>query len=145
MTNQTPIKTSSIAALKAARKKGGHITLPSGTVVRIEVPSLPELLRANVVPNELVKYVTEEADNVMSGTVDMEKIKEATDFMRFVVAKTIVEPDVQPEDVPELATEDADMVMEFALRQREVDAVGHQLHGLEKLSEWRSFRYGSRS
>lgn len=140
-----PVKTATLAALKSAKKKGGLITLPTGNVVRIEIPSLPELLRQNQVPNELVKYATDEADNVLAGSVDMAKIKEATDFMRFIVAATVVDPDLQPDEVPELAVEDSDMIMEFALRQREVDAVGHQLHGLEQLSEWRQFRYGPRS
>jgi hypothetical protein len=52
----------------------------------------------------------------------------------------VAEPDITPEDVPDLPVLDRDMILEFALRQRDTDAVGHQLYGLEKLDSWVRFR-----
>jgi hypothetical protein len=116
------------------------ITLPSGIEVKIKVPDLAEMLRAGEVPNELIKVAAEARDDIAPGGFDMEKVKEATDFMRFLVAATVAEPDITPEDVPDLPVLDRDMILEFALRQRDTDAVGHQLYGLEKLDSWVRFR-----
>lgn len=124
-------------------RKKGDATLPSGTEVKIEIPNLPEMVREGQVPNPLVKFATEVEDMQMAGeSLDLDKIKEATDFMRWLIATTCVEPKIEPADVPALPTEDADMILEFALRARQVDAVGHQLHGLEKLADWRRFHLG---
>lgn len=120
------------------------ITLPSGQKVSIQVPNLPEMLRNGEVPNPLVKYA-QDAANELSGLsaeeFSMEKLKEATDFLRWLVSATVKEPELTPEDVPELPAEDVDMIVEFAMRGRDTDALGHHLAGLEKLPAWRQFRY----
>lgn len=128
---------------KAKRKEGGKITLPTGTQVRIEVPDLVELLAQGHVPNPLVKFALEATESLQTGLdVDMDKIKEAAEFMRWVVAVTVKDPEIEPSDVPEIDAMDTAMVLEFAMRQRQVDAVGHQLHGLEKIQDWRRFHLG---
>lgn len=119
------------------------ITLPSGTKVSIEIPNLPEFLRAGKVPNDLVKFANDAQEQLQDlvSEFSMEKIKEATDFMRWLTSVTVVEPKIEPEDVPELPTEDVDMVLEFAMRRRDTDEIGHHLAGLEKVDEWNKFRY----
>jgi hypothetical protein len=122
--------------------KPQSITLPSGEKVKIAVPDVPELLRRGEVPNELIASVDAARDEVEAGGFSMEKVKEATDYMRWLVAVTVVEPALTPDDVPELPVLDRDMILEFALRQRDTDALGHQLYGMEKLADWRRFRRG---
>lgn len=143
-TAETPTSTGS-SKLSAWKRAAGpaQVTLPSGTKVGIVIPDLPEMLRAGHVPNELVKFA-QDTQEAIKGVeeFDLEKITEATDFMRFMVAATVRDPDISPDDVPDLPTLDRDMILEFAMRQRDVDAVGHQLHGLELVAEWRRFRRG---
>ncbi len=126
-----------------SKKRISGITLPSGEVVDIELPLIPEMLRAGTVPNELVSFATKTQENIGGvDSVDIEEIKEATEFMRWLVSETVKSPAIEPDDVPELPASDVDMLLEFALRQRDTDAIGHHLHGLEKVSAWRNFRYG---
>jgi hypothetical protein len=136
---EAPQKSSSVSRWKQLGKPQ-PITLPSGTVVKIKVPDLAEMLRAGEVPNELVAVAAEARDDIAPSGFDLERVKEATDFMRFLVSATVVEPKISPEDVPELPVLDRDVILEFALRQRDTDAVGHQLYGLELLADWRRFR-----
>lgn len=127
---------------KGKREQGGRITLPSGTEVRVEVPDVVEMVAAGAVPNPLVKFAVEMSEGMMGGLaeIDVDKIKEAAAFKRWLVATTVKDPeDLEPDDVPGLPTEDTDMIFEFATRQRTTDAVGHQLHGLETMDKWRSF------
>jgi hypothetical protein len=136
---------SKIDSWKRKRQAGGHVTLPSGTEVRIEVPDIMDMLGAGTVPNELVKFAVEASESMALGAMDLdaEKFKEAANFKRWVIATTVKEPDgVEPDDIPALPTEDADMLFEFAMRQRDTDALGKHLHGLEKVAEWRQFRLG---
>ena len=58
-----------------------EITLPSGTAVKIQVPDVAEMLRNGDVPNELIRYANEAQDDTAVGGVDMEKVKEATDYI----------------------------------------------------------------
>lgn len=134
--------TTTSTALNRWKRKGQaqEVTLPSGEQVKIKVPDVPEMLREGQVPNELIAAVRESQDDVSPGGFDMEKIKEATDYMRWLVSVTVVEPKLTPEDVPELPVLDRDMLLEFALRRRDVDAIGHQLYGMEKVADWRRFR-----
>ncbi len=131
---------------KGKREAGGNITLPSGTQVRIEVPNVMDMLANGQVPNELVKYATEAADAINTGVVDaadVEKIKEHVGFLHWVVAVTVKEPEgLTPDDVSDLPTEDADMLLEFAMRQRITDALGHHVYGMETNAAWRKFHLG---
>lgn len=139
MPDEAP-KTSS--ALTRWKRKGQaqEVTLPSGEKVKIKPPDVPEMLREGQVPNELIASVREAQDDTAPGGFDPEKIKEATDYMRWLVSVTVTEPKLAPEDVPELPVLDRDMILEFALRQRDTDAIGHQLYGMEKVADWRRFR-----
>ena len=136
---------SKIDQWKKRREAGGRITLPSGTEVRIEVPNVMDMLAQGAVPNELVKYATDAAEAIQAGVVesDIEKIKEHVGFLHWVVATTVKEPEgLTPEDVSQLPTEDADMLLEFAMRQRVVDDLGHHVYGMETNAAWRKFHLG---
>lgn len=137
-----PPKTDRVSAWKSKRRIDG-ITLPSAEVVSLVIPNLTEMLRAGAVPNELVPFATKTQEALLGvDQIDIKQIIEATDFMRWMVSVTVVDPQIVPEDVPEIPTEDLEMILEFALRQRDQDAIGHHYHGLEKSKEWRNFRFG---
>lgn len=139
MSNEAPKTTPAVDRWKKLGQPQ-RVTLPSGTEVSIQVPDLPELLRAGEVPNELIKVATDASEEQAVSGYDPEKVKDATDFMRFLVSVTVKDPAITPDDVPSLPVLDRDMVIEFALRQRDTDALGHQLYGLEKLEDWKRFR-----
>jgi hypothetical protein len=60
--------------------------------------------------------------------------------MEFLLPKMVLEPTITPEDVKDIPTEDKEMLVAFANRARDLDAVGHHLAGLERLADWRRFR-----
>lgn len=126
-----------------ARKRHEGVTLPSGMEVTIEVPNLFEMLRGGSVPNNLVKMASKaQATPGGADGLSVEQVKESTDFLRWLVSITVKEPEITEEDVPDIPMEDLDMILSFAMRDDDVDAVGHQLSGMETSEKWRKFRYG---
>lgn len=115
------------------------VTLPSGTVVEIELPNLSLLLKAGQIPNSLIETVTR-VQNTGDFTVTPEMLKEQYDFTAFVVSKTVVNPTITVEDVDSLPSEDIEMLMDFAMRNRDVDILGHHIGGLETQADFRRFR-----
>lgn len=133
--NEAP-KASTLSAWKKA--KVHTVTLASGAVIDIKIPNLPELVSAGEFPNHLV----ETAINVASGEakVTAEEIKSQAEFYRNLVTKTVVAPELSLEDVKELPFEDIELISALATRQRDVDALGHHIAGLDKSEDWRRFR-----
>lgn len=131
---------------KAWAKRGDHtVTLPSATEVTIRLPSLPALAKAGAIPNDLLAYITPKAaaaDRGEDPTPEMttETLMNESAWRDFIISTMCVSPKVAPEDVGSLPEEDISMLSEFALRQRDTDALGHQLAGLEVTEEWRRFR-----
>ncbi len=140
MSTATAEKPSSKTAWASAKRH--VITLPSSTKVAIELPNLGELMKAGELPNDLIEAATAKLTNQ---EVDGELVKQLTELNRHIVALTVKEPEIKLEDVPTLPSEDLDMIVQFANRERDVDAVGHHIGGLETTAEWRRFRYGSDS
>jgi len=136
-TNEAPKKaTNTLAAWKKA--KVHTITLASGAVVEIQIPNLPELVSAGEFPNHLVEV----AINVASGDtkVTPEEIKSQAEFYRNLVTRTVVSPELTLDDVKDLPFEDIELLSSIATRQRDVDALGLHIAGLDKSEEWRRFR-----
>jgi hypothetical protein len=52
----------------------------------------------------------------------------------------VVKPELSEDDVDEIPAEDFGMLVEFALRQRDTDVLGHHLAGLETTEAFRKFR-----
>jgi hypothetical protein len=131
---------------KAWAKRGDHIvTLPSATQVTIRLPSLPALAKAGAIPNKLLAYITPKAAAADKGEepspeITSETLMNESEWRDFIISQMCVTPKVAPEEVSDLPEEDISMLSEFALRQRDTDAVGHQLAGLEVTDEWRRFR-----
>lgn len=128
------------AATKAAWKKARvheGITLPSGTQVSISLPNLPALVKSGQMPNDLVKVATNAA---ATGQVPDDLMEMMDGYNRFLVSRTVVDPEILEDDVNELPVEDIEMIVGFATRQRDMDAVGHHLAGLETVQSFRTFR-----
>lgn len=107
------------------------------TVVAIEVPNLPELISAGEFPNHLI----DAAINVAQGAkVTREHISEQAEFYRHLIAKTVKEPEIVPDDVKDLPFEDVELIASIATRQRDVDGLGNQIAGLDKSDDWLKFR-----
>lgn len=128
--------------LAAWKKAGVHeVTLASGFQVKIKLPNLPELVRAGEFPNHLV----ETAIKVASAPAEQQQItaddvKSQAEFYCALVSLSLVEPIVTPDDVKELPFEDIELLAAIATRQRDVDALGHHIAGLDKNEDWRKFR-----
>lgn len=113
------------------------VTLPSSFEVEIEIPNLPSLVKSGQLPNELV---AEALNTINTGRLTPEVIANEAEFYNKLVALTVKEPEVTEADVPELPFEDVVLIVELATRQRDLDAVGHHIGGLERSAEWRKFR-----
>lgn len=130
-------KVASLAKWKAA--KSHTITLPSNTVIEIEIPDLPNLVKTGTIPNELIDV----AIGVAQGKkITKQDIEQQADFYNKLCAITVKSPAVTEEDFAAgvIPFEDKEMIVEIATRQRDLDAVGHHLAGLEKVKDWRTFR-----
>lgn len=138
MSTETAPKPTSKANWKKAKRH--PITLPSGAVVEIEIPDLPNLVKAGSIPNELVDI----AIGVANGQrVTKDDIIKQADFYNKLCALSVKNPEVTEADFegPDaLPFEDKEMLVEIATRQRDLDAVGHHIGGLEKVSDFRTFR-----
>ena len=131
--------TKSTTTLAAWKKAAVHdVTLASGVEVQIKIPNLPELVSAGEFPNHLVEV----AISVATGETKVtgEEIKAQAEFYRELVARTLVSPEVAAEDVAGLPFEDIELLASIATRQRDVDALGHHIAGLDKNEDWRKFR-----
>lgn len=132
-------KTTKTSWFKAKRHDG--VTLPSGTVVSIELPNLSLMLKTGQIPNVLVDAAVEMQNAATRGVeVTREMIESQWDFYSFLVSKTVVEPEVSPEEVEHIPAEDVEMLVEFATRQRDIDAVYKHIAGLDKMESFRKFR-----
>lgn len=130
-------KTATLEQWGAAKRH--PITLPSGTTVAIEIPDLPNLIRTGAIPNALVGV----AIGVANGKkVTADDIAEQAGFYNSLVAMTVKQPAVTEEQVADgtIPAEDKEMIVEFAVRQRDFDAIGHHIGGLETDASFRTFR-----
>lgn len=141
-TEDRPKAASSAEAWTKNRVHRG-VRLPSGTVVDIELPDLPSLAKAGELPNELLAAAGELQEAIDKGDRDrltVDTLVNIAEFMEFLLPRMVVTPKITKEQVAALPSEDKEMLVQFAQRARDIDAVGHHLAGLETLSEWRRFR-----
>lgn len=129
-------------ASKAAWKKRSiheGVTLPSGAVVSIKLPDLGHLLKVGTIPNELVeqalKHRTEDEEKITP-----EVLQQTWDYTCLIVPIAVVDPKIEPDDVPDLPKQDLQMILGFCSRSTDMDAVGHQLGGLETSKQFRDSR-----
>jgi len=129
---------------KTAWKKNAvhEVTLPSSTKVTIKLPNLAEMVRTGAFPNKLLPIAVKQ---IAADEVDEDKVKDLAEYHRFLVSHMVIKPAVEEDDVPDLPSEDVDMLVAIANRERDMDAVGHHLSGLETDEEFRKFRNLDRS
>ncbi len=119
------------------RKVHKGITLPSGQVVDIQIPNLPVMAESGELPNELLDSAMEQ-NQARKITLDL--LKKTWEFTKFIIPKTVVSPAITEADVVDLPTVDLEMLASFASRKSDMDAVGHQLGGLETVKSFRQIR-----
>jgi hypothetical protein len=132
----TTTKTTKTSWKKAAVHE---ITLPSGIVISIKLPNLSLMMKTGNIPNSLIDAAVE-SQNLGSAEVTREMIESQWDFSAFLVAHTVVEPQLTEEEVAEIPAEDIEMIVEFATRQRDIDAAYKHIGGLDKMESFRHFR-----
>jgi len=113
------------------------ITLPSGFVVDVKIPNMPLLIKTGQIPNHLIDAAI---GAIEADKITREMVEQQSEFFDKLVSVTVVDPAIDEEDVHDLPFEDIDLIVALATRDREVDAIGHQLGGLHKSAEWRTFR-----
>ena len=136
----TTPKTTKTSWKKAAVHEG--VTLPSGTVVSIKLPNLSLMLKTGQIPNTLVAAAVamHQSGGSAGPEVTQEMIEQQWDYASFLVAHTVVEPAITQDEVSEIPAEDIEMLVEFATRQRDIDAVFKHISGLDQLESFRRFR-----
>lgn len=118
------------------------VTLPSGFSVDLTIPNLPQMIASGAIPNSLVDV----AIGIQTGSGRVpgrEVIEQSVEFAAKIVATTVKNPVVTEQDVLDnkLPYEDIEMLVEIATRQRDLDAIGRHIGGLDKLQEFRTFRH----
>lgn len=124
-----------VAAWKSSRRH--YIILASGVEVGIEIPNLPLMVKTGVIPNDLLDAAL---GAIQKQEITPELIKEQSDFFHLLVSVMVKEPELAPEDIPDLPYEDIELLVEIGTRQRDIDAIGNQVAGLHKSADWRKFR-----
>lgn len=130
-----------VSAAQWGKLKRHYVTLPSSAVVGIELPDLPELIKAGKLPNHLVDVAIEAAKAQNDPEkVTREQIEQQPEFYRLLIGLTVKEPEVDDTVYDKIPVEDREMVVEFATRARDVDAEYRHIGGLDKSESWRAFR-----
>lgn len=139
------------AVSKAAWKKSGihTVTLPSGAVVDIRIPNLAQMAKAGELDNDLLASAVPDVASTSATASEKQLTPEEkranlvklADFHAWLVSITVVEPKLSPDEVGDaVPTPDIEVLVEFASRRRDIDAVGHHIGGLEVSAEFREFR-----
>ena len=142
MATKTPeVKAATLAGWKKAAVH--YPTLPSGTRVGIKIPDLPSVIASGGIPQTLLDVALGVASKGPENqTPSKELIGEQAAFADHLVKVTVVEPKLSDEDLAEIPYEDKVMLVEFATRQRDLDALGEHIAGLPLANKWEPFREG---
>ena len=123
----------------AWKKSAVHtITCPSGAVIGIRIPNIPQLVESGQLPQHLLESALGAANDAPTPTEDL--IKQEREFTDFIVKTTVVEPEIKDVDLPEIPYEDKEFIVSIATRQRDLDAVGDHIGGLSASAKFRRFR-----
>lgn len=139
-TETEPPKAASLAQWKG--RNVHNIALPSGAYCDIKLPNIPKLVAGGQIPNELVEVASlvAQGGSRAKEVTGKELLTQHAEFTKFIVAKTVVKPEVKEEEVELLPYEDQEFLVEVATRNRDLDALGHHIGGLHTQSDFRRFR-----
>lgn len=130
-----------VSTIGAWNERGVHYpTLDSGTVVAIRIPDLPAMIEAGEIPQHLLDAALAAANGTGTREASKEDIVRQREFTDKLVQITVIEPKLSDDDVRLVPYEDKEMIVEFAVRARDLDAEGNHLAGLEKSEKFRRFR-----
>lgn len=140
--------TAPVKSAKAWKANAIHtVTLPSGTVVKVKLPNLAGFVKSGTLPSSLLEASQKVAQASRAGEeVPKELYEEMETFNTFLVTHTVVDPVITAEDIASgpdeegIPPEDVEMIVGFATRRLDFDAVGHHLAGLETVESFRKFR-----
>lgn len=132
-----PTKPKKTAADWKKRRVHEDVTLPSGAQVDITIPNLAQLIESGSLPNKLIPVaVSLQSANKLSEDV----LKDAWEFAKFIVPTMVVNPALEPADVDDIPYEDVELLIAFATRATDMDAVGKHLGGLHTVQSFRDLR-----
>lgn len=118
------------------------VILPSGANVLIRIPDLPAMIENGEFPQHLIDAALGVASKPNAKpTIDL--IVQQREFTDALVKTTVVDPpitDAMLDHKKGIPFEDKEMIVEIATRQRDLDAEGNHIGGLEKSDKWRKFR-----
>lgn len=129
------------ASLSEWKKATVHtVRLPSGMYVGMKVPDLAGLIEAGVIPQNLLDAALAVTGDDAEKKPDRDFIVKEKEFTDALVIASVVTPKITPADVDEIPFPDKVMLMEIATRQRDLDAEGNHIGGLDKSDKFRKFR-----
>ena len=143
--NLSGVRADQAVSAAAWKKAATHpVLLHSGVTVEIKIPDLPQLIEADVIPQNLLDAALEVAGAVSrSGSPEAptkDLIVKEGQFKNVLTRLTVVNPKLSEDDVQDIPTEDKEIIVEIATRQRDVDAEGNHISGLDKSEKFRKFR-----
>lgn len=115
------------------------VVLPSGMMVQIKIPDLPALIETGQIPQHLIDAALG-VINKPNATPTKDLIVQQREFTDTLVRKTVTAPELTDADMPNVPYEDKEMIVEIATRQRDLDAEGNHIGGLDKSEKFRTFR-----
>lgn len=128
-------------SLAAWKKSAVHnLVLPSGTVIGMKIPDVPTLIEAGTIPNHLLEAALGAAKNPEDQAPTRDMISQEREFTDLLVHLSVVDPKVSVEDAADIPMEDKAMIVAVATRQRDIDAEGNHIAGLDKSEKFRRFR-----
>jgi hypothetical protein len=128
-------------SLAGWKKNAVHTILcPSGSYVKVRVPDLPALIEAGQIPQHLLDAAIGVATGQEDVKPSIDLVKQQREFTDKVVELSVVEPKLSEADLPDVPFEDKELIVAIATRQRDFDAEGSHIAGLDKSSKFRRFR-----
>lgn len=113
--------------------------LPSGKRVQIRIPDLGDMVESGEIPQHLLEVALGVINN--DTTVDKELILKQGEFTKVIVKATVVVPKLETdEQFKKIPVEDKEFLVAIATRQRDLDAEGAHIAGLDTSTKFRKFR-----
>jgi hypothetical protein len=113
--------------------------LPSGFRPTIIIPDLAKLIETGAIPQDLLD-VALGAVSGENNVPSIELVKTQREYTDKIVELMVIEPELTPEEIAQIPFQDKDMLVALANRQRDLDAEGEHISGLNKSEKFRKFR-----
>lgn len=129
------------ASLSAWKKAAVHtIRVPSGEFIEVKIPDLPAMIEGGQIPQNLLDAALSAASGKDQQHPTVELIKQQKEFTDHLVKVTVVTPTLSDADLSDIPYEDKELIVEIAMRQRDLDAEGSHIAGLDTSEKFRRFR-----